>query len=142
MTIKGLPFTHNKDLVESFELMLDGTKNVADSIWIVPGVFSTMTIFLEKMKAALSPDMLPTYLADYLVRKGVPFSEAHHMSGRVVALTEKAGKLMDQLSKRQLQEGDKRFGDDVLDRFIYEGSIGYKQGQCHGADRGHQCSLK
>ena len=68
------------------------------------GVLSTMTIFPEKMKAALSPDMLPTDLADYLVRKGVPFSEAHHMSGRVVALTEK-GKLMDQLSKWQLQEG-------------------------------------
>lgn len=70
MTVKGLPSTYNKDLQESFEPMLDGTKTVADSIQIATGVLSTMTIFPEKMKAALSPDMLATDLADYLVRKG------------------------------------------------------------------------
>jgi argininosuccinate lyase len=50
-----------------------------------------MTIFPEKMKAALSPDMLATQLAGYLVRKGVPFRKAHDISGRVVALAEREG---------------------------------------------------
>jgi argininosuccinate lyase len=126
MTVKGLPSTYNKDLQESFEPMLDGTKTVADSIQIATGVLSTMTIFPEKMKAALSPDMLATDLADYLVRKGVPFRETHHISGRVVALAEKEGKPMDQLSKQQLQGVDNRFGDDVLDCFNYERSVEYR----------------
>lgn len=55
MTVKGLPSTYNKDLQESFEPMLDGTKTVADSIQIATGVLSTMTIFPEKMKAAFEP---------------------------------------------------------------------------------------
>ena len=98
MTVKGLPSTYNKDLQESFEPMPDGTKTVADSIQIATGVLSTMTIFPDKMKAALSPDMLTTDLADYLVRKGVPFRETRYISGRVVALAEREGKPMDQLS--------------------------------------------
>jgi argininosuccinate lyase len=117
MSVKGLPSTYNKDLQESFEPMLDGTKTVADSIQIATGVLSTLTIF---------PDMLATGLADYLVRKGVPFRETHHISGRVVALAEKKGKPMDQLSKKQLQEVDSRFGDDVLDCFNYERSVEYR----------------
>jgi len=70
--------------------------------------------------------MLATDLADYLVRKGVPFRETHHISGRVVALAEKEGKPMDQLSKTQLQEVDGRFGDDVLECFNYERSVEYR----------------
>jgi argininosuccinate lyase len=99
MSVKGLPSTYNKDLQESFEPMLDGTKTVADSIQIATGVLSTMAIFPDKMKAALSPDMLATDLANYLVRKGVPFRDTHHISGQVVALAENEGKPMDRLSR-------------------------------------------
>ncbi|KAJ9500280.1 argininosuccinate lyase [Exophiala xenobiotica] len=123
MSIKGLPSTYNKDLQESFEPMLDGVKTTADSIQIATGVLSTLTIFPDKMKAALTPDMLATDLADYLVRKGVPFRETHHISGRVVALAEEKSKPMDQLSLQQLQGVDSRFGDDVMDAFNYEASV-------------------
>ena len=67
--------------------------------------------------------MLATDLADYLVRKGVPFRKTHHISGRAVALAEREGKPMDQLSKQQLQEVDNKFGDDVLDCFNYEKKV-------------------
>ena len=123
MSVKGLPSTYNKDLQESFEPMLDGVKTTADSIQIATGVLSTLTIFPDKMKAALTPDMLATDLADYLVRKGVPFRETHHISGRVVALAEQEGKPMDQLSLQQLQGVDSRFGNDVMDAFNYEASV-------------------
>lgn len=123
MSVKGLPSTYNKDLQESFEPMLDGVKTTADSIQIATGVLSTLTIFPDKMKAALTPDMLATDLADYLVRKGVPFRETHHISGRVVALAEKESIPMDTLSLQQLQGVDKRFGDDVMDAFNYESSV-------------------
>lgn len=123
MTQKGLPSTYNKDLQESWETMLDGIKTTSDSIQIATGVLSTLTIDPAKMLAALSPDMLATDLADYLVRKGVPFRETHHISGRVVALAEKQKVPMDQLSVEQLQAVDARFGDDVKSCFDYEQSV-------------------
>jgi argininosuccinate lyase len=124
MSAKGLPSTYNKDLQESWETMIDGVKTTSDSVQIATGVLSTLSIFPEKMLAALTPDMLATDLADYLVRKGVPFRETHHISGRVVALAEKEGVQMDKLSVKQLQGVDGRFGDDVVEAvFDFEQSV-------------------
>jgi argininosuccinate lyase len=123
MTVKGIPSTYNKDLQESVEPMLDHVKTVGDSIQIATGVLSTLTISPEKMQAALTPDMLATDLAEYLVRKGVPFRETHHIAGRVVALAEKEGQHMDQLSLQKLQGVDNRFGDDVKSVFDYKRSV-------------------
>jgi argininosuccinate lyase len=67
--------------------------------------------------------MLATDLADYLVRKGVPFRETHHISGRVVALAEKEGRPMDQLTFEQLRGVDARFEQDVLGVFDYQKSV-------------------
>ena len=60
-------------------------------------------------------------LADYLVRKGVPFRETHHISGQVVALAESKNIPMDQLSHADLQSVDKRLGSDFI--FDYEKSV-------------------
>jgi argininosuccinate lyase len=123
MTVKGIPSTYNKDLQESWEAMLDTVKTVGDSIQITTGVLSTLKIFPERMQAALSPDMLATDLAEYLVRKGVPFRDTHHISGQVVALAEKEGRPMDQLSVKELQAVDARFGDDIKSIFDYQRSV-------------------
>ena len=122
-TLKGLPSTYNKDLQESVEPMLDCVKTVGDSIRIATGVLSTLAIQPEKMLAALTPDMLATDLADYLVRKGVPFRETHHISGQVVALAEKENTPMDKLSFEQLRGVDSRFDKDVEKCFNYERSV-------------------
>ena len=102
---------------------------------------STLVINPGKMLAALTPDMLATGinhtvptpssdttttnptldLADYLVRKGVPFRETHHISGQVVALAESKNIPMDQLSHAELQSVDKRLGSDFI--FDYEKSV-------------------
>ncbi|MCJ1230627.1 argininosuccinate lyase [Toensbergia leucococca] len=126
MSIKGIPSTYNKDLQESVEPMLDHVKTLKDSIIIAGRVLSTLTTFPEKMLAALTPDMLATDLAEYLVRKGVPFRETHHIAGRVVALAENEGSPMDKLSIKQLQEIDDRFDSDVLDVFNYDRSVEMK----------------
>lgn len=123
MTVKGIPSTYDKDLQESVEPMLDHVKTVGDSIQIATGVLSTLMIFPEKMRAALSPDMLATDLAEYLVRKGVPFRETHHISGQCVALAEKKSKPMDQLTVQDFQSVDKRFGEDVKSVFDYQRSV-------------------
>jgi argininosuccinate lyase len=122
-TIKGLPSTYNKDLQESVEPLLDHVHTVSSSIKIATGVLATLSVFPEKMKAALTPDMLATDLAEYLVRKGVPFRETHHTSGEAVRLAEEKGVGMDKLSFEDFQGIDKRFEKDVVDVFDYERSV-------------------
>lgn len=122
-SIKGTPSTYNKDLQESVEPLLDHVNTVGDSIQIATGVLSTLSVHPEKMLAALTPDMLATDIADYLVRKGVPFRETHHISGQVVALAEKEKIPVDKLRFEQLKAVDSRFEKDILRSFDYHTSV-------------------
>jgi argininosuccinate lyase len=70
MSIKGIPSTYNKDLQESLQPMLDTVKTLKDGLQIAGRALATATVYPDKMRAALSPDMLATDLAEYLVRKG------------------------------------------------------------------------
>eukprot|EP00122_Pirum_gemmata_P009603 Pgem_evm1s8863 len=87
-TLKGLPSTYNKDLQEDKEAMFDVADTLRDIFQIATGVTSTLTINKEKMLGALSIEMLATDIAYYLVRKGVPFREAHGIAGQAVKLAE------------------------------------------------------
>lgn len=75
------------------------------------------------MKAALDPFMLATDVADDLVRKGVPFMETHHISGRSVALSEQTGTPMNELTFEQLKGLDPGFEEDIAEVFDYERSV-------------------
>ena len=88
MSLKGIPSTYNKDLQEDKEPLFDAVDTTKACLQILTGVLSTMTIHADKMRAALTPDMLATDLADYLVRKGIPFRETHHISGSAVKMAE------------------------------------------------------
>ncbi|RVD88576.1 uncharacterized protein DFL_002756 [Arthrobotrys flagrans] len=123
-TVKGLPSSYNKDLQEDKEPLFDCVTTVQNSLQIATGVVATLTIYPEKMKAALTMDMLATDLADYLVRKGVPFRETHHISGACVREAEER-KLsgIDQLGLEVLQSIDQRFEEDVLEVFDFERSV-------------------
>ncbi|TQS33781.1 hypothetical protein Golomagni_05862 [Golovinomyces magnicellulatus] len=123
MTQKGLPSTYNKDLQESWEPMLDHVKTISDSVQIANGILATLKVRPDRMRAALDPFMLATDLADYLVRKGVPFRETHHISGRCVAKSEELNVPMNELTLDQLQAIDSRFEKDVLATFVYETSV-------------------
>ncbi|KAK9470682.1 L-Aspartase-like protein [Dipodascopsis tothii] len=125
MTLKSLPSTYNKDLQEDKEPLFDVLTTVSHSISIATGVLSTLSVNKEKMYAALTPDMLATDLADYLVRKGVPFRETHHISGAAVKLAEVKGLSgIDKLSLAELQSVDARFGEDVMaEVFDFEKSV-------------------
>ncbi|KAH7376141.1 L-Aspartase-like protein [Plectosphaerella cucumerina] len=123
MTVKGLPSCYNKDLQEGWEPMLDSVQTVSDSLGIATGVISTLTVKPERMAAALDKTMLATDVAEWLVRRGCPFREAHHISGRVVALSEKLEVSMDTLSLEQLQAIDPRFTADITEAFEYDASV-------------------
>lgn len=124
MSLKSIPSTYNKDMQEDKEPLFDAMLTVEHSILIATGVISTLTPNAEKMRAALSMDMLATDLADYLVRKGVPFRETHHISGECVRAAEEQNLSgIDQLTMEQFKEIDERFESDVFETFNFEQSV-------------------
>lgn len=124
MSIKSIPSTYNKDMQEDKEPLFDCLTTVEHSVLISTGVLSTLSINKEKMEGALTMDMLATDLADYLVRKGVPFRETHHISGECVKKAEDdKSSGIDQLTLEQFKEIDSRFEDDVKDVFSFEVSV-------------------
>ena len=84
---------------------------------------STLTIKPEKMEAALTPDMLATDLADYLVRKGVPFRETHHISGAAVRLAEERNVPLTSLTVADLRPLCPSFDEDVASVWDFERSV-------------------
>ncbi|KAJ1979668.1 argininosuccinate lyase [Dimargaris xerosporica] len=126
MVTKGLPSTYNKDLQEDKEPMFDAFDTMHGSLLITTRVIATLTINAARMQSALSPDMLATDLAEYLVRKGVPFRETHHISGAAVRMAEDRGVSMAQLSVADLQTLHPAFSDDVTKVWDYERSIDHR----------------
>lgn len=122
-TLKGLPRAYNKDLQEDKVPLFETVDTVKDCIAIITGVIVTMIPKPEMLKKALCPEMLATDLADYLVRKGVPFRETHHISGACVRLSEESDVSIDSLSLEQLQNIDSRFEADVMEVWDYEVSV-------------------
>ena len=90
-TLKGLPSTYNKDLQEDKEALFDSFDTLRLMLPVVTAIIRTLKLNPDKMRAALDPDMLATDLADYLVNKGMPFREAHHVAGRAVRLAAEQG---------------------------------------------------
>lgn len=124
MSLKSIPSTYNKDMQEDKEPLFDAMLTVEHSILIATGVISTLTPNSDRMRASLSMDMLATDLADYLVRKGVPFRETHHISGECVRAAEDnelSG--IDKLTMKQFKEIDGRFEEDVFETFNFEQSV-------------------
>ncbi|TPX69390.1 argininosuccinate lyase [Spizellomyces sp. 'palustris'] len=123
MTLKGLPSTYNKDLQEDKEPMFDAVDTIGACLQIATGTLTTLTVNPERMKQSLSIDMLATDVAEYLVRKGVPFRETHHIAGRAVRLAEDRGTQMDQLSLDDFKQLHSAFEADVKDIWNFEQSI-------------------
>ncbi|CAH1801872.1 unnamed protein product [Owenia fusiformis] len=123
MTLKGVPSTYNKDLQEDKEAMFDVYDTMAGILQVATGVLSTLKIEKDNMRKALSPDMLATDLAYYLVRKGVPFREAHGMSGGCVALAEAKGVPLNELTVDDLKTISPKFESDVEKVWDYENSV-------------------
>lgn len=83
-TLKGLPMTYNKDLQEDKPPLFEAVDTLRAILQIAERVLRSLAVNRAKTEAALSADMLATDLADYLVRKGLPFRQAHHVVGVVV----------------------------------------------------------
>uniref|UniRef100_A0A4W3JU53 Argininosuccinate lyase n=1 Tax=Callorhinchus milii TaxID=7868 RepID=A0A4W3JU53_CALMI len=123
MNLKGLPSTYNKDLQEDKEAMFDSFDTMTAVLQVATGVISTLQINEANMRAALSPDMLATDLAYYLVRKKMPFRDAHSASGRVVHLAETKGVAVNELSLEELKTVSSLFESDVSQVWDYTHSV-------------------
>ncbi|HUC85282.1 MAG TPA: argininosuccinate lyase [Candidatus Acidoferrales bacterium] len=116
--LKGLPMTYNRDLQEDKERLFDTADTVRATTRVMAAMLRHTTVNTAACECAASdPALLTTDLADYLVRKGLPFRHAHHVMGAVVALAAGTGKKLNQLSLAELQSVDKTFGRDVLGVF-------------------------
>ncbi|MCL5096320.1 MAG: argininosuccinate lyase [Candidatus Omnitrophica bacterium] len=126
--LKGLPMTYNRDLQEDKERLFDTMDTVRATSRIMASMLRHSTLNAPVCGAAAAdPVLLATDLADYLVRKGMPFRQAHHVVGAVVALTEKLGKPLNQLSLAEYKSIDETFGADVLDVFHLEQAMAQRQ---------------
>ncbi|MEF3192556.1 MAG: argininosuccinate lyase [Campylobacterales bacterium] len=122
--MKGLPLAYNKDMQEDKEGVFDAVKTLRNSLVIMEELLRTMTVHPDKMAAAcLVGHLTATDLADYLVKKGVPFRETHHIAGRAVALAEKKGCDLSQLELSELQRIDGRIEADVFEVLKVEHSM-------------------
>lgn len=122
--MKGLPLAYNKDMQEDKEGVFDSIDNAIISLKIMNELLKTMKVNTENMrKACMIGHLTATDLADYLVKKGVPFRETHHISGRAVALAEKKGIDVSELSLKELKSIDTRIDSDALEAIKHENSM-------------------
>lgn len=123
VTLKGTPSTYNKDFQEDKEPLFDAVDTLRGTLPIAQGVLSTLTPRPDRMRARLVPEMLATDLADYLVRKGVPFRETHHVAGAAVRLAEETRRPLLALTPAELRTLHPSFGDDVTAVWSFENSV-------------------
>jgi argininosuccinate lyase len=115
-TLKGLPSTYDKDLQEDKMPVFQAADTLLAILPVLAGALRTMDVHADKMLAAIDATMLATEVADYLVRKGVPFREAHTAAGKAVRAAAEKGLGLDQLPLNEWQALGP-FGSDVYQVF-------------------------
>ncbi len=118
VTIKGLPLTYNRDLQEDKPPVFDSFDQLGMGLAVLAVTVAGMEMNVERCREAASdPVLLATDLADHLVERGVPFREAHHAVGALVATAEKANVTLPELSDEQAEEACPELGADWRDVF-------------------------
>lgn len=118
VAVKGLPLTYNRDLQEDKEPLFDSFETVDLALRVNAEMIAAMRLNPERCAAAVSdPLLLATDLADYLVRRGVPFRQAHELVGKAVAVAVGSGTPLNKLSLEQFREISPEYGEDVYSVF-------------------------
>ncbi|MED3623765.1 argininosuccinate lyase [Neobacillus thermocopriae] len=114
--LKGLPLAYNKDLQEDKEGMFDTAETLEGSLKLLAPMIETMTVNKEVMCKAINNDFSnATDIADYLVRKGLPFREAHEVIGKIVLYAIQSGKFLLDLSLEEYHQFSSLFEEDIYD---------------------------
>lgn len=123
-TLKGLPLTYNRDLQEDKLPFLDTDRTVRSSLALMADMLAAVRFHEDRMRGSLRAGFLnATELADYLVSRGMPFREAHHVTGRAVALAEEKGAGLEDLSLEDLRSVCPDIGPDVYAVLDYDTAV-------------------
>ncbi len=126
--IKGLPLTYNSDLQEDKEALFDTVDTVRPALMVMKEMLKSATFDTERLaEAAERGFSAATEVADYLVRRGVPFREAHAIVGQVVKYCEKQGVTFADLSLAEWHSFSMDFREEVLNLISAEGAIKAKR---------------
>lgn len=123
-TLKGLPMSYNRDLQEDKPALFDALDTAESSLDVMAALIERLTVDREALTRALSGGgMLATEIADYLVTKGVPFREAHAITGRVVRWALDEGRELSDLSLEELRRFSPKFDAAILQRLTVRSAI-------------------
>jgi argininosuccinate lyase len=123
-TLKGLPLSYNRDLQEDKEALFDALDQTGAALTIFTRMMAAATVKRAALeRAASSGFLLATELADYLAVRGVPFREAHAITGRLVRQCLDQGKDLRTVTLTELRSVSDRFEKDALDVLTVEGAI-------------------
>ncbi|MEO7171011.1 MAG: argininosuccinate lyase, partial [Sphingomonas sp.] len=125
VTMKGLPLAYSKDMQDDKPPVFEAHDLLALSIAAMTGMVDSATFRTDRMRAAAEAGFsTATDLADWLVREaGVPFREAHHITGRAVKLAEELGIALDAIQLGDLQAIDARIDQRVYDVLSVDASV-------------------
>ncbi len=124
MIMKGQPLAYNRDNQEDKEPLFDSLDTVMAAVGIFAGMIPQLSVKPEAMyRAARQGFSTATDLADYLVRKSIPFRDAHEIVGKAVRAAEKAGYDLSDMPLDELKSFSKEIESDVFDVLTLEGSV-------------------
>ena len=123
-TMKGLPLTYNSDMQEDKEPLFDTVDTLEAILGVLPPMLGSLTFRAERMREAAGAHYsTATDLADYLVRQGLPFREAHEVVGRTVRHAIARGRELADLPLEELRQFSARIGPDVYPALTVEASL-------------------
>lgn len=128
-TMKGLPLSYNRDLIEDKRNAIDSVDQLLLVLPAMAGMIDTMEVNVARLREQAPEGFtLATEVADWLSRRGVPFKEAHEITGQLVQLCEQQQLELHQLSDTQLQQVDSRLLPQVRDCLTLEAAIHARSG--------------
>jgi argininosuccinate lyase len=128
-TMKGLPLSYNRDLIEDKRNAIDTVDQLLLVLPAMAGMIDTMVVNVERLRAdAPQGFTLATEVADWLSRRGVPFKQAHEITGQLVQVCEQFDLELHQLSDAQLQQVDVRLLPEVRECLTLDAAIHARSG--------------
>ncbi len=122
--MKSLPLAYNRDLQEDKEPLFDTVNTVKSCLAVFNGMMQTAKFIKVSPEKLQSEGFLTaTDIADYLVLKGLPFRDAHEITGKTVAHCLQVNKNLSELSLREFKKISPKFKEDVLEHIAIEGSM-------------------
>lgn len=122
--MKGLPLAYNKDMQEDKEPLFDAIDTVAASLKVFAPMIAKMEVNEARMReSAMKGYSTATDLADYLVRQGLPFRQAHHAVGKIVSYAIENNKKLEELSLEEFTSFSNLINDDVFKFITPEASV-------------------